>query len=154
VLASSIQVEWGHPAGVQVSVEMAPIPSNVYAASKAFAEAAGHAYHAQWGLEVVCLRLGLVAIPAKLDRLLATGSLPSRHALCAGDCAEILARSVETPGIGFAVLPAYSRNAAATRDLAPLERVLGFTPQEDAFVLWPKRRRLRDWRYYRWQLKM
>jgi len=155
VLASSIQVEWGHPEGTKVSVEMAPNPSNVYAASKAFAESAGHVYHRSFGLEVVCLRLGLVAIPAKIPALLAMGAIPSATTLTAADCAEILSRAVETPGIGFTVLPAYSRNAGAIRDLTPLERVLGYTPREDAWDLWTSHPRVTPrwlrWNWWRWR---
>lgn len=155
VLASSIQVEWGHPEGTKVSVDMAPNPSNVYAASKAFAESIGHVYHRAFGLEVVCLRLGLVAIPAKIPALLAMGAIPSATTLTAADCAEIISRAVETPGIGFVVLPAYSRNAQAIRDLTPLESVLGYAPREDAWDLWSSHPRVTPrwlrWNWWRWR---
>lgn len=161
VLASTMQVEMAHPRDLRVSVEMAPVATNMYAASKVFGECLGHLYHRRHGLEVVCLRFGHVAAPSRLPEMLARGHFPNWSTLTARDCAEIVARSLTRPGIGFVVLPAYSRNAAARIDFAPLKRVLDYEPVDDAFEVWPapargrpvwRRLLSRYWRL-RWKLR-
>ncbi len=141
VFASSVQVEavsWTLPPGTRVTEAMAAVPMNVYGASKVFGESLGRIYHHRHGLEVICLRLGHVVTPAREAGLLVRGAIPSSVVLTAADAEEILIRAVTEPGIGFAILPAYSRSALPTRDLEPLHRILGYEPREDAFAKWPR----------------
>lgn len=140
VVASTLQVEFGHPKGTKVSVDMAPRPSNTYAASKVWTENLGRIYARRHGLSVVALRFGMVVPPHLVDRYLEWGQIPSEITLTGRDACEIVVRAVEKPGIDFAVLPAFSRNARDIRDLSPLKEVLDYEPQDDAFMLWPARR--------------
>ncbi len=135
VFASTVQVDFGNPAP-KISVEMAAQPSNVYGASKVFGEHLGLIAAKRHGLEVICVRLGHVAVPSRVPGMLPWGHFPSKIVLTANDAVEILTRAIETPGITFAVVPAYSLNAREIRDLEPLKTVLGFVPNEDAFALW------------------
>lgn len=139
VFASTVQVDFGNPAP-KISVEMAPQPTNVYGASKVFGEHLGRIASAKHGLEVVCVRLGHVGVPSRVPGMLPWGVFPSRIVLTAHDAVEILTRALERPGIAFAILPAFSRNAAEIRDLTPLKAVLDYEPCEDAFALWTKQR--------------
>lgn len=140
VVASSVQVETGYPKGTRISVEMAPRPSNTYAASKVFAENVGRVYARRHRLSVVAVRFGMVVPPRLVGEYLRWGQIPNEIAVTGRDACEILIRAVEKEGIDFAVVPAFSRNARAIRDLSELRDVLGYEPQDDAFELWPERR--------------
>lgn len=59
VYASSHHVTGFHPVEEMVSVDSDVRPDTYYGVSKVFGEALGRLYHDKWGLEVVCLRIGV-----------------------------------------------------------------------------------------------
>lgn len=59
VYASSHHVTGFHPVEEMVSVNSDVRPDTYYGVSKVFGEALGRLYHDKWGLEVVCLRIGV-----------------------------------------------------------------------------------------------
>ena len=132
VFASTVQVEFGWPEGTKVSVDMPAKPRNYYSGGKLFGEHLGYLYARDRGLSVICLRLGGVILPEREVEMIENGEIPEEIAVFAGDLAAILRRAIEVEGVPYAVLPAYSRNAAAIKDLEPLKRVLGYEPVEDA----------------------
>ena len=136
VLASTVQTEFGYPDGVKVSVKMAAWPTNLYAASKVFAENAGLVFHIEHGLSVVCIRFGGVMVPERSGWMGGGSDI----GLTANDACEIIRRALDKEGIGFAVVPAYSRNAAKIKDLEPLKEVLGYEPREDSYEVAGKKR--------------
>jgi uronate dehydrogenase len=161
VYASTVQTEFGHEEGVKVSTDMAPKPANVYAASKVWAENLAHIYSRRHGLSTICLRLGAVLTPVDLARWIAGGWGPDDISLTQLDACNIFSRALEVAGVDYAVVPAYSLNAKDIKDFAPLKRVLGYEPRQDARDLWPKekpkptlRRRLRRLYYRsRWRVR-
>jgi ankyrin repeat protein len=136
VLASTVQTEFGYADGVKVSVKMAAWPTNLYAASKVFAENAGLVFHIEHGLSVACIRFGGVMVPERSGWM---GG--SDIGLTANDACEIIRRAIDREGIGFAVVPAYSRQAANIKDLEPLKEVLGYEPKEDSYEVAGRGRR-------------
>ncbi|MEK7768064.1 MAG: NAD(P)-dependent oxidoreductase [bacterium] len=140
VFASSLQVEEGYPRGTFVSVDMPARPVNPYAVSKAFGENLGQVYSRRHGLSVICLRFGHVVVPSKEAFLLARAAIPSVVSLTARDGCEIISRAIDVEGVDYAVVDAFSRNAAQIRDLKPLRDILGYEPQDDAYALWGVRK--------------
>ena len=134
VLASTVQTEFGHPEGTKVSVKMPPWPTNFYAATKVFAENTGLVFSRQHGISVICLRFGGVMVPSRHMGASDIG-------LTRNDAVMIIRRALDIEGVKFAVVPAYSKNAAAIKDLAPLKEVLGIEPAEDAYEITGRTRR-------------
>lgn len=132
VFASTVQTEFGWGEGIKVSVSMPARPTNFYSSSKVFGEHVGFLFSRDRGLSVICLRIGGVLGPEPEQDLIESGDLPADIALFTPDAVEILKRAVEVEGVTYEVVPAYSLNAEAIKDLEPLRRVLGFTPQLDA----------------------
>lgn len=134
VFASSDQVNEGYPKGSFIRVDMPPRPTNYYSVSKAWGEDLGRVYSERCGLSVICLRIGWAAVPSDWEwdeRVREKGRGLPRISLSLRDMNEIMRRSIDVEGVKFEILPAYSRNAISIRDLAPLKRVLGYTPRDD-----------------------
>jgi len=136
VLASTVQTEFGYPDGVKVSVKMAAWPTNLYGASKVFAENAGLVFHIEHGLSVVCIRFGGVMVPERSGWMGGGSDI----GLTANDACEIIRRALDNEDAGYAVVPAYSRNAAKIKDLEPLKEALGYEPREDSYEVAGKKR--------------
>ena len=132
VFASTDQVNSGYPHGEFISTDMPARPTNYYAVSKLFGEDVGRIYSASFGMSVICLRIGWGAVPADwewVEEIEKRG--PPKSALSLRDMNEIMARAVDVEGVGFEILPAFSRNAAGARDLSSLKRVLDYEPQDE-----------------------
>lgn len=132
VFASTVQVEFGHPEDVQVSVEMPAKPTNNYAASKVFGEHLGFLYSRDRGMSVIAIRFGGVVTPGRRDHMVGHDGSVDPITLTERDACEIIRRSVNVERVDYAVLPGFSRNAEKVKDLAPLKRVLGWDDLEDA----------------------
>ncbi len=122
----------------------APIrPDSLYGVSKAYGEALGRYYHDEYGLEVICLRIGScheaedeAAQRARVARVAgATGRVafytPRQllslflHPL---DFCQLIERSLEAD-CGFGIFYGISANTPSAFDLAETRRVLGYDPQ-------------------------
>jgi nucleoside-diphosphate-sugar epimerase len=126
VLASSLHVMAGHvDAGASIVREdQPPRPCCAYGAVKVLAEALGQVYADQWGLSVVCLRLGGVRerplgrswlagwlSPADLRRLV--------HAALVAD-------------VSYGVYHGVSANTGSVWNIARARAELGYAPQDDS----------------------
>lgn len=134
VFASSGQVE-AHRRGTLVTPDMPPRTLNNYAASKALGEHLGFMYASRFALTVVCLRIGWVALPRDREELEASGEGALAWTISARDIAGVLAAAVDAAGVGYEILQAYGRQAAPFRDLDRLQRVLGYSVQDDCVAL-------------------
>jgi uronate dehydrogenase len=137
VFASTEQVNMGwRKAKSYISPENLRYPTNLYAATKCFGEDLGRMYSSRFGMSVICLRLGWVLVPGRVSQILdRMGGMPD-YAVTARDTNEVIARSLEVESIPYAAFNVFSRNAAGFCDLSPLEKVLGYAPQDDAVALW------------------
>ena len=102
-------------------------PDSDYAVSKLFGEATGHYYAEQFGLEVVCLRIGSVTRhnnPTELARHFATW-------LSHRDLVQLVERSLEAP-LKFEIFYGVSNNTWRFWDISHAKKVLGYTPIDNA----------------------
>jgi hypothetical protein len=88
-----------------------------------------------YGLSVICLRLGWVALSSDMEWMTRRRRRPPGITLTERDCCEIIAHSLEAKDVDFAVLQAFSQNAAGFRDLSLMPKVIGYAPQDDAYKL-------------------
>jgi nucleoside-diphosphate-sugar epimerase len=99
-------------------------PDSLYGVSKAFGEALGRHYHDQFGLSVICLRIGWF-LPEPRDEIGRWMWLSPR------DCAQVTWRAIESD-VGFGVFYAISRNNRRHWDITDTMNRLGYEPQDDA----------------------
>ncbi len=111
-----------------VTHEMPVRPDGPYAASKVFGESLGRYYAEEFGMTVICIRLGTMGGddgpgPDARSRV----SWLSRR-----DLATMVQRCIEVEGITFDIFYGASANTWKIYDTPRAWRVLGYQPQDDA----------------------
>lgn len=125
VYASSHHVTGFHPVEEAVDPRSSVRPDTYYGVSKVFGEAIGRLYHDKWGLEVVCLRIGVCRPePENSDQLRTWLSIPDSVRLVR---AALSARLEE----GFCTVYGVSDNRMRFWDTGSA-REIGFVAQDSA----------------------
>lgn len=111
-------------------------PDSYYGVSKAFGESLGSYFHDEYGISVICLRIGWVMTPDD-----PTFSPPSLSLwLSHRDAAQLIEKSVDAPlSVGFAVVNGESDNTLSIWDIEPTKQILGYEPQDNAGESWTPR---------------
>jgi uronate dehydrogenase len=135
VFASTAQTE-GYPHGTRVTPDMPARPWNMYAATKVFGESLGRIYSRRFGISVIALRIGWCLLEREMEEVRTTKGRNLEWGLTVRDCCESIRHAIEAPWIEFAIVPVFSKNGAAIRDLDLLKKVTGYYPQDDAFELY------------------
>lgn len=111
-------------------------PDSYYGVSKAFGESLGSYFHDEYGISVICLRIGWVMTPDDPSFSPASLSLWLSHR----DAAQLIEKSVDAPSsVGFAVVNGESDNTLSIWDIEPTKRILGYEPQDGAGETWTPR---------------
>ena len=111
-----------------VTHEMPVRPDGPYAASKIFGESLGQYYSEEYGISVICIRLGTMSVE----------DVPGEDArsfvswLSSRDLTTMVDRCIEVEGIGFDVFFGASANTWKIYDTPRGWEVLGYTPQDNA----------------------
>jgi uronate dehydrogenase len=125
VYASSHHVTGFYPVENLTTVDSPVRPDTYYGVSKVFGEALGRLYHDKWGLEVVCLRIGVCRVePENSDQL--------RTWLSVEDSVRLVksAATCELPD-GIATVYGVSDNARRFWD-SDAGAKIGFFPEDSA----------------------
>ena len=111
-----------------VTHEMPVRPDGPYAASKIFGESLGRYYAEEYGITVICVRLGTVG---RNDR---PGDNPRSYVswLSHRDLARMVERCIEVEGVTYDIFYGASGNTWKIYDTSRIWRVLGFEPQDNA----------------------
>jgi NAD+ dependent glucose-6-phosphate dehydrogenase len=111
-------------------------PDSLYGVSKAFGESMGSYYHDQYGISVICLRIGWVMTPDD-----PTFSAPSLSLwLSHRDAAQLIERSIDAPAsVGFAIVHGMSKNSLRIWDIETVRDTIGFDPQDGAGEEWERK---------------
>lgn len=99
-------------------------PDSLYGVSKAFGEALGRYYSDQYGLSVICLRIGWF-LPEPHDSIARWMWLSPR------DGAQVTWRAVESD-LPFGIFYAISANSGRHWDITDTMERLGYRPEDDA----------------------
>ena len=99
-------------------------PDSLYGVSKAFGENLGRFWYDQYGISVICLRIGWM-LPEPKDEISRWMWLSPR------DCAQVVSRALETD-LGFGVFYAISANSRRHWDITDTIERLGYRPEDDA----------------------
>jgi nucleoside-diphosphate-sugar epimerase len=111
-----------------VTHEMPDRPDGPYAVSKIFGESLGRYYSEEYGISVICLRLGTVGPddrPADDPRSYVSW-------LSHRDLVQLVEKCIETEDIGYDVFFAASGNSWRIYDTVRARQVLGYAPQDNA----------------------
>jgi nucleoside-diphosphate-sugar epimerase len=99
-------------------------PDSLYGVSKAFGEALGRHYSDQYGLSVICLRIGWF-LPEPHNEIAHWMWLSPR------DAAQVTWRAIESE-LTFGIFYAISANSARHWDITDTMEKLGYRPEDDA----------------------
>ncbi len=108
-------------------------PKNLYGVSKCFGEALASYFADVEGLSSIVVRIANFLTDPEALRGVSARDLSAF--VSARDLGQLLVRCIETPNIPFAVVPAVSNNRFKRMDLMVARELLGYEPQDDAFVL-------------------
>jgi uronate dehydrogenase len=109
--------------GVYTTPDMPVRPDSYYGVSKAFGEALGAHFSDQFGMSIICLRIGSFQERPRNERHLATW-------LSERDAAQLVWRSIEA-NVPFAIVYAISGNTRAYWDISSARALLGYAPEDD-----------------------
>ena len=111
-------------------------PDSYYGVSKAFGESLGSFFHDEYGISVICLRIGWVMTPDDPKFSPAALSLWLSHR----DAAQLIQKSIDAPpSVGFAVLNGESANSLSIWDIETTRQVLEYEPEDGAGEDWETR---------------
>jgi nucleoside-diphosphate-sugar epimerase len=140
VFASSINAVFGYPIDQQITTSMPVNPINLYGATKCWGEALGRYYSNAHGLSSICLRFGAVSYRPGQDP-----DYDNRYdishqyidiILTMEDLTKLVTASIEAPDdLKFGVFHGSSNNRWKRMDLTDTRAILGYEPEDDAFVL-------------------
>jgi NAD+ dependent glucose-6-phosphate dehydrogenase len=99
-------------------------PDSLYGVSKAFGENLGRHYVDQYGLSIICLRIGWFLDQPKDD-------IGRFMWLSPRDCAQVVWRAIESP-LDYGVFYTISGNGGRHWDITETIEKLGYRPQDDA----------------------
>ena len=99
-------------------------PDSLYGVSKVFGEVLGRYYYDQYGLSVICLRIGWF-LPRPHDEFARWSWLSPR------DCTQVVTRAIEAD-LGFGIFYAISGNGRRRWDITDTMVSLGYEPEDDA----------------------
>jgi nucleoside-diphosphate-sugar epimerase len=124
VFASTVQAVGFYPAGTTIAASDAPRPVTLYGCTKALGETMGRHYHDKHQLEFIAVRIGwfLDYEAPQLRRYQGARDIW----LSPRDAAGILAASVTTPNIGYAIVNATSRTDFERLSRRECREILGY----------------------------
>ncbi len=133
IFASSVNTVAGYPADVQINPDMPVAPPNLYGATKAWGEALGRFYADQKSMNVLCLRLG--AVMNLGDKRFRPDYPLLDIAITYADLLRLFDASLATTHVKFGIFHGISDNRFKRLDISDTRRILGYEPQDDAYVL-------------------
>lgn len=134
VFASSAQTIEGYPVDRQIVPGMAVAPANLYGVSKCYGEALCSLYATRHGMSCVSLRIGAFE-PADGPPLETLRDLSAW--LSHRDATHLIDRAIQADIKGSFIAHGISNNRFKRLDLTETCKVLGYTPQDDAFSTFP-----------------
>jgi nucleoside-diphosphate-sugar epimerase len=122
----------------------APIrPTNLYGVSKVFGEALGRYYSDNFGLSVICLRIGVFLSKGwnirNLFKMFLSGELTAAYPpqkliamwISDYDVSQLIHKSLES-NVKFGIFYGTSNNSSRIFDITPAKEKLGYKPQDKA----------------------
>ncbi len=140
IFASSINAVFGYPIDQQINTQMPVNPINLYGATKCWGEALARYYSNAHKLSCLCLRFAAVSYRPGEDPHYDNRYDPSHPyidiILTMEDLTKLVTAAVEArDDLLFGVFHGVSNNRWKRMDLSDTRAILGYEPEDDAFVL-------------------
>jgi nucleoside-diphosphate-sugar epimerase len=113
----------------KISHMQIPKPDSLYGVSKLFGEGLGQYFCSQYGISVICLRIGTVR-PYEWPKPSETRFFATW--LSHRDLAQLVEKSIEADSVEYDVFYGVSNNRWRFWDISHSEKILGYRPQDDA----------------------
>ena len=108
-------------------------PDGYYGVSKTFGESLGSYFHDEYGMSVICMRIGWVMEPDDPTFAPSALSLWMSHK----DTASLIDCSIDAPeSVGFAIVYGMSDNTYGIWDMEQGRKIIGFAPEDNAGTQW------------------
>ena len=137
VFASTCQTVLGRKEPGVIFAHEPPQPCSLYGATKVLGEAMGRYYHNRHKLEFVAIRIGWFQ-PYDSESLRKRTWGGMNLWLSPRDSVKLLRCAAEKPGVGYAVVHGTSKTAVERLSLKEARELLGYEPEDDVNVLFPK----------------
>lgn len=133
VFASSMHAVHGYPKDIMVRTSDPVNPSNIYGATKCFGEALSRYMAEVEQLSVIVVRIGYFLSDSELRQR--KGHPLLRYAISHRDLNQFLVRCIDDVTLQFAILQASSNNREKRLDISDACKLIGYTPEDDAFEI-------------------
>ena len=108
-------------------------PDGYYGVSKAFGESLGSYFHDEYGISVICMRIGWVMEPDDPTFAPSALSLWMSHK----DTVRLIDSCIDAPeAVGFAIVYGMSDNTYGIWDMEDGRKIVGYEPNDDAGTTW------------------
>ena len=108
-------------------------PDGYYGVSKAFGESLGSYFHDEYGISVICMRIGWVMEPDDPTFAPSALSLWMSHK----DTVRLIDSCIDAPeSVGFAIVYGMSDNTYGIWDMEDGRKIVGYEPNDDAGTTW------------------
>jgi len=108
-------------------------PDGYYGVSKAFGESLGSYFHDEYGISVICMRIGWVMEPDDPTFAPPALSLWMSHK----DTARLIDSCIDAPeAVGFAIVYGMSDNTYGIWDMEEGRKMVGYEPKDNAGTTW------------------
>ena len=108
-------------------------PDGYYGVSKAFGESLGSYFHDEYGISVICMRIGWVMEPDDPTFAQSALSLWMSHK----DTVRLIDSCIDAPeAVGFAIVYGMSDNTYGIWDMEDGRKIVGYEPNDDAGTTW------------------
>ena len=108
-------------------------PDGYYGVSKAFGESLGSYFHDEYGISIICMRIGWVMEPDDPTFAPSALSLWMSHK----DTVRLIDACINAPeAVGFAIVYGMSDNTYGIWDMQEGRKVVGYEPKENAGTTW------------------
>jgi NAD+ dependent glucose-6-phosphate dehydrogenase len=132
IYASSVQAVAGYPLDVQPRHDDVPKPLNLYGVTKCFGEALAHYFAMVEGLSSIAVRIGNYELNGP-----SVGSDARQLSafISVRDMNQMLERCIEATDVQYGIVQGVSDNRFKRMDITSTRELIGYEPQDDAFVL-------------------
>jgi len=133
IFASSIHAVKGYPKGYKIKSKDAPMPSDLYGASKAFGEALCFVYSNKYNLSCFAIRIGAY-VSNGMEKTICYSRKDYGHVISQRDLGQLIHKSIIAPmKVKYGILHGISKDRHRHLDLEFTKKLVGYEPKDDAY---------------------
>jgi nucleoside-diphosphate-sugar epimerase len=138
VYASSVHAIMGYPVDYQAHSGDPARPDTMYGVTKVFGESLCSSFHYLYGMSCIAVRIGAYVPDSQQQERVAKNANPQMLDIMVSerDMTQLIHRCITADArIGYAIINGLSDNRFKRMDIERARKLLGYEPDDDAFVL-------------------